>query len=243
MAVDTSWVGQCTYWVWENLSWIRGKVNGNAMNWAASAQSNGLLVNKTPSVGSAVVWGPGNGYSSVGHVAVVTSVDPSGSGGFTVSEMNYKGWNQTDTRYIPNVNDVLGFIHAPGTSGTNAPVSYTAALQDQNASTNQNLALHLANGSVFGIHGGQCLTLAEVITQGNSAGGASGVAGYVSEVGTWLTQPCKWIMWGLIVVGGILVFKGLGMLTNGKSTQVVVAPFKAAGKAGRAAGTDAAVAA
>jgi surface antigen len=37
-----------------------------------------------------------------------------GDGSYTVSEMNFKGWNQVDTRTIrPGGSPLLGFIYPP----------------------------------------------------------------------------------------------------------------------------------
>jgi surface antigen len=49
-------------------------------------------------VGEIVVYGPGNGYSAYGHVALVVGVH---QGGYEVSEMNYLGVGVVDEREAP----------------------------------------------------------------------------------------------------------------------------------------------
>ena len=59
-------------------------------------------------VGAVAVWG--QAMSGYGHVAYVESVQPNG---FTVSEMNYNGWNTVNTRFVPysNPGPLTGFIY------------------------------------------------------------------------------------------------------------------------------------
>ena len=87
--------GQCTWWAAYNrrVSW-----NGNAGDWLAKAQAQGVPTNSTPSVGAIAVYRPGGGYSDLhGHVAVVIAVGP---GTYTVSDMNFTGWGQVSTRTV-----------------------------------------------------------------------------------------------------------------------------------------------
>lgn len=110
--------GNCTYFVAKTLPWIPGGL-GDAYQWIANAKAKGLQVSNTPVVGSVVVYGQGNGYSQFGHVAVVQSLNSDGT--FNVSEMNFAGFNQTDTR-TSSMKDVAGFILPPGTtSSQNVP--------------------------------------------------------------------------------------------------------------------------
>lgn len=103
-------LGQCTYYVARSLGYIPGDL-GNANQWASQASSQGMNVTHKPTVGSAVVYGGGGGYSpQYGHVAVVTAVNPDGS--FQVSEMNVEGTGVADTR-TSSMNDVIGFIQPP----------------------------------------------------------------------------------------------------------------------------------
>jgi peptidoglycan endopeptidase LytE len=68
--------------------------NGNAGDWYVNAQAQGYAVGPTPKVGAIMVtW-----ESYLGHVAYVESVNPDGS--WTVSEMNYVGFNVMDLRTI-----------------------------------------------------------------------------------------------------------------------------------------------
>jgi len=66
----------------------------NAGTWDENA-GNGAFVSNTPQVGSIAVWEGGvNGAGSVGHVAVVESVN--GNGTITISESN---WGNSSRRY------------------------------------------------------------------------------------------------------------------------------------------------
>jgi surface antigen len=112
-------LGQCTYYVARSLGYIPGDL-GNADDWASNAAKQGFQVGQTPTVGDAVVYGPGGAYSpQYGHVAVVTAVNPDGKT-FTVSEMNVDGNMVTDTR-TSSLNDVIGFINPP--KGTDMAVA------------------------------------------------------------------------------------------------------------------------
>lgn len=104
--------GNCTYWVARSLDWVPGGL-GDAKNWLVNAQRKGYKISATPHAGDVVVYGPGNGYSQLGHVAVVKSVD--GPGHFTVSEMNFKGLGITDTRQS-SMHGVMGFIEPPNSA-------------------------------------------------------------------------------------------------------------------------------
>jgi surface antigen len=86
--------GQCTWWVAYNrhVTW-----NGNAGDWLANAKAQGVATSSNPTVGAIVVYPAGRAYSQYGHVAIVTAVDATS---YTVSEMNFSGWGQVDTRSI-----------------------------------------------------------------------------------------------------------------------------------------------
>lgn len=94
--------GQCTYWAALNVpvSW-----NGNASDWWANSPA--VRHSATPAIGDIVVYGPGDGYSVFGHVAVVIGVQA--AAGFTVSEMDFVAVGLVDERQS-NMQDVLGFI-------------------------------------------------------------------------------------------------------------------------------------
>ena len=84
-------VGWCTY-----LPATKRKVtwNGNAGYWYDNAKAQGYPVGPTPKVGAIMVtW-----ESYLGHVAYVENVNADGS--WTVSEMNYAGFNVIDLRTI-----------------------------------------------------------------------------------------------------------------------------------------------
>lgn len=91
--------GYCTYYVANRrpIPWF-----GDAIQWWPNARSFGYAEGSVPRPGAILVERPN-------HVAYVESV---GSGSFTVSEENWKGWNIVDTRTVQN-NDpaIVGFIY------------------------------------------------------------------------------------------------------------------------------------
>ncbi len=97
--------GQCTWWAAYNrrVTW-----SGNADDWLLNARAQGVETSLTPSPEAIVVYRPGGGYSELGHVAVVIAV---AAGSYTVSEMNFIGWGQVNTRAVgwPDPH-VRGFI-------------------------------------------------------------------------------------------------------------------------------------
>ncbi|MGI8608821.1 MAG: CHAP domain-containing protein [Candidatus Dormibacteria bacterium] len=98
--------GYCTWYVANRrcIPWF-----GNAWEWYGQAQAYGYPVGHQARVGAVVVWD--QRMSGYGHVGYVESVR---SDGFTVSEMNYNGWNQVDTRFVPysDPGPLTGFIYA-----------------------------------------------------------------------------------------------------------------------------------
>jgi hypothetical protein len=105
--------GQCTWYAayqWggprhRGVTW-----SGNATDWLGNAQAQGFATSLTPAVGAIAVWRAGVHYGVYGHVAVVTAVDQRA---FTVSEMNFVGLAEIDSRRIswPDP-DLEGFIPA-----------------------------------------------------------------------------------------------------------------------------------
>ena len=95
--------GYCTWYVANkrNIPWF-----GNAIDWWPNARSYGQAEGSTPRVGAVMV----TRESGYGHVAYVESVNADGS--WTVSEMNFIGWNRVSTRTIrPGQAPVVGFIY------------------------------------------------------------------------------------------------------------------------------------
>lgn len=96
--------GWCTYYVASrrNVPWW-----GDAIDWWTNARAYGYAEGQAPAVGAIMVTSESALY---GHVAFVESVNPDGS--WTVSEMNYVGWNVQSTRTIrPGQVPVVGFIY------------------------------------------------------------------------------------------------------------------------------------
>lgn len=90
--------GNCTWYAYERRAQLGrpiGSFWGNANTWSMYAQSAGFKVNNSPAVGAIM---EGGGSAVYGHVAVVESVN---GDSFTVSEMNYVGFNVVSERTIP----------------------------------------------------------------------------------------------------------------------------------------------
>jgi surface antigen len=95
--------GYCTWYVANRryIPWM-----GNAIEWWPNAQPYGYAEGALPAVGAVMV----TRESPIGHVAYVESVN--GDGSWTVSEMNYSGWNVVDRRTIhPGGVPLVGFIY------------------------------------------------------------------------------------------------------------------------------------
>jgi hypothetical protein len=95
--------GYCTWYVANrrNVPWL-----GNAIEWWANARPYGYAEGQTPVVGAIMV----TRESGWGHVAYVESVN--GDGSWTVSEMNFAGWNVVSRRTIrPGQVPLMGFIY------------------------------------------------------------------------------------------------------------------------------------
>jgi surface antigen len=95
--------GYCTWYVANKryVPWF-----GNAIEWWANARAYGFPEGQSPQVGSIMV----TRESWFGHVGYVEAV--SGDGSWTVSEMNFSGWDVVDRRTLrPGQAPVLGFIY------------------------------------------------------------------------------------------------------------------------------------
>ena len=100
--------GQCTWWAAYNrhVTW-----SGNAGDWLVNARVQGVETSALPSLGAIVVYLPGSGYSELGHVAIVIALS---SSSYTVSEMNFLGWGEVNTRSVgwpdPRVSGFIPFV-------------------------------------------------------------------------------------------------------------------------------------
>jgi surface antigen len=112
---DTYAWGNCTYWVYALRLEAGDPIPttwGNAATWAPRALLDGYVVNDTPSPGA--IMQTANSAGGLGHVAYVTSVDPT-TGAWTISEMNVKGLDVVDiTTYPAAVAANYNFIHDKG---------------------------------------------------------------------------------------------------------------------------------
>lgn len=91
--------GYCTYWAASRRAQIGRPVPnnwGNAATWADGARAMGMRVDHIPEAGA--VMQVGGGWGGFGHVAFVERVNPDGS--WTISEMNFSGWNVVDQRTL-----------------------------------------------------------------------------------------------------------------------------------------------
>lgn len=107
---NTYFFGYCTWYVAHTLAWVRGGW-GDAYQWAARAARDGFRLTRTPTAGAVVVYGPGNGYSAWGHVAIVLALLPGGL--FLVSEMDAVAWDVVSRR-VSGTRGVTAFILPPG---------------------------------------------------------------------------------------------------------------------------------
>ncbi len=95
--------GYCTWYVATRryVPWY-----GNAIEWWANARAYGFPEGQSPQVGSIMV----TRESWFGHVGYVEAVN--GDGSWTVSEMNFTGWDVVDRRTLrPGQAPVVGFIY------------------------------------------------------------------------------------------------------------------------------------
>jgi surface antigen len=95
--------GYCTWYVANKrfIPWF-----GNAIDWWPNARAYGQAEGQAPRVGAVMV----TRESGYGHVAYVEAVN--GDGSWTVSEMNFVGWNRVSTRIIhPGQVPLVGFIY------------------------------------------------------------------------------------------------------------------------------------
>lgn len=103
--------GNCTWYAYERRAELGrpiGSFWGNASTWAMNGAAAGFAVNKTPAPGA--IMQNGGGYAGYGHVAIVETVHADGS--FTISEMNYAGFNVVSSRTIPAAQvGTYNFIH------------------------------------------------------------------------------------------------------------------------------------
>lgn len=107
---DSYYGGQCTWGACEAAGWVPENL-GDGGDWAANAARMGYVVTSVPTVGAACSYARGDGYSSFGHVGIVSAVYPDGT--FEIHEMNYvAAWQYDDRR--SNTYDVAGFILPPG---------------------------------------------------------------------------------------------------------------------------------
>ena len=86
---------------WSTYSINVDQVYGNAGNWGSVAQSRGVVVNNSPTVGSIAWWtnGGNNGTFTVGHVAVVAAVHSDGS--VDLAQYNLREDGLYSTLHIP----------------------------------------------------------------------------------------------------------------------------------------------
>lgn len=103
--------GNCTYWVAYRRAQVGDPIPsnwGNAADWASSAESDGYVVDQSPSAGS-IMQTP-NSAGGLGHVAFVESVDSDGT--WHISEMNVIGLDQVDHKAEPaSAASNYSFIH------------------------------------------------------------------------------------------------------------------------------------
>lgn len=101
--------GYCTFWAAKRREEVGLSIPntwGDAHTWDDYARLAHYTVNHTPAQYSIMQTDAGD----LGHVAFVESVTP--DGGWTVSEMNVKGWDVVDGRTFPSAQaQNYNFIH------------------------------------------------------------------------------------------------------------------------------------
>lgn len=116
---DTYDPGECTRGACQLAPWV-GQYWGDGGDWARRAAAAGFALTMTPTVGSVVCYGRGDGYSEFGHVAYVE--DTYDDGTFLVREMNFTAWDVYDERRSTTY-DVVAFILPPGVQPGASPPS------------------------------------------------------------------------------------------------------------------------
>lgn len=195
--------GQCTYFVATALGWVPAGL-GDAKDWLTNARAKGLPTSDataTPQVGSVIVWGAGqengsNPAGPAGHVAEVVGIQANGLP--IVKEMNFTGPNGggvgvTDTRALPNLNGVIGYIYAPGTV-TGPSVGVPSAELTGQTTTSSSAPWW----SSIPILGGAL----------NAGQGVASFVGAILDYHTWFT-------FGWFMFAGVLAFMGLRLITKG----------------------------
>jgi len=106
---DTYDYGFCTYWVALRRLETGQPIPynwGNADTWDDNARRLGYQIDHSPSVGAIMQTDAG----PQGHVAYVEAVSATGS--WTISEMNFYGWDILDSRTMPALAATsYNFIH------------------------------------------------------------------------------------------------------------------------------------
>jgi surface antigen len=98
--VDTYDFGERTYWAALQREQVGKPIPntwGNANTWAIRASADGYRVDHSPAVDAVME----TTAAEFGHVAFVENVGADGS--WTISEMNYKGWDVVDERTLPAI--------------------------------------------------------------------------------------------------------------------------------------------
>lgn len=102
--------GNCTYWAYAMRYWAGDPIPGswgNANTWDDFAINEGFVVDHTPAIGAVFQTDEG----SLGHVAYVIDVN-SGTGKWTISEMNAPHFNVVSTRIFTADSAIYyNFIH------------------------------------------------------------------------------------------------------------------------------------
>ena len=102
--------GYCTFWAAlrrEQTGHSLPSNWGNANTWGVNARAQGYLVDHIPTTGAVMQTTAG----PLGHVAYVEAVSPF-DGSWTISEMNFKAWDVSDTRTLTAIDARdYSFIH------------------------------------------------------------------------------------------------------------------------------------
>lgn len=151
MRCDSYAFGNCTAGACALLPWLPEGL-GDGGDWAADYRLQGGNVTMVPTVGAAVCYCRGDGYSEFGHCGVVEQVYSDTT--FLVREMNFVAFDVYDNR-VSTMQDVCGFLLPPGVApgrGASSPGPESGGGVDDLRAAWQGLADWLNTGAPYWVN-------------------------------------------------------------------------------------------